>query len=89
MAKLKHGFPRATLTWADHFSDFEDGYSIEDIEKMMKKPAIRETSGYLVGENKRMVALAGTIEEDGTCSEIFLCMRKCILDMEVEERKQD
>ena len=51
--KLKHKFPRATVTWADHFSDFEDGFSLEDIMEMMKKPSIRETSGYLVGSNKR------------------------------------
>ena len=74
--------PFVEVTWADHYSDFEDGFSPEQIEKMLKKPAIRKTAGYLVGESKRMIAVAGTLEEDGTCSEVFLCMRKCVIKLE-------
>lgn len=71
--------PLIEVVWADHYSDFEDGFNDEDIQKLIAKPAIRKSSGYLVGENRRQIAIAGTVEEDGTYSEVFVCMKKCII----------
>lgn len=75
--------PRVTVTWADHWSDYEDGFSMEDIQEMVAKPCIRKTTGHLLPvSSKRQIAIAGTIEEDGTVSEVFICMKKAIINIE-------
>lgn len=75
--------PRITVTWADHYSEFEQGWSLEEIAKLVAKPCIRKTTGYLLPvSSKRQIAVAGTIEEDGTASEIFVCMKKVIIAIE-------
>lgn len=75
--------PRVTVTWADHYSDYNQGYSIEDIQKMVATPCIRKTTGYLLPiKSKRQIAIAGTIEDNGTASEIFICMKKAIISIE-------
>lgn len=75
----KEEFPRIEVVWADHYSNFEDGFTIAKIKEMLEDICIRKTSGYLVGENRRQLALASTIEDDGTVSEIFICMKKAII----------
>lgn len=72
-------FPKIEVTWADHYSNFEDGFTIDQIQQMLKKLCIRKTSGYLVGEDRRQLAIASTIEDDGTASELFICMKKAII----------
>lgn len=76
-------YPRVTVTWADHYSDYEQGYSLEDIEKLVKTPCIRKSTGYLLPtKNKRQIAIAGTIDDDNTFCEIFICMKKAIIEIE-------
>jgi len=77
--KINHEYPLISITWADHYSEFDDGFTLDEIKKLLDTPCIRETGGYLVGENKRQIAIAGTIEEDGTMSEVFICMKKAII----------
>ena len=74
-------YPLVVVEWADHYSNYEDGFSQDDITKMLNKLCIRKTVGYLVGENKRQIAIAGTAEEDGTFSEVFICMKKAIISI--------
>jgi len=76
---IKHEFPLITVKWGDHFcTGTNEPHELKDIIKMAK-PAIRETSGYLVYENKRMLAIAGTIEEDGTVTEVNFFIKRAIL----------
>lgn len=77
-----HKFPEVTVTWADHWSDYGQGFSIEDVEEKLRDYCIRKTKGWLIGQNKRQIAVAGTIEEDGTVSEFFVCMKKAIIKLE-------
>jgi len=79
MEPTMQDYPLVEIVWADHFSEFEDGYNLEQLLRLIKAPSIRKTVGYLAAENSRMVAIAGTIEEDGTFSEVFCCMKKCII----------
>lgn len=80
-------FPYVEITWADHYSEFKDGFSMEELQKMVETPCIRKSVGYLVADSKRQIAIAGTIEDDGTCSEIFVCMKKAIIKKKVMEEK--
>lgn len=81
--------PRVTVTWADHYSEYEQGFSLEDVEKMIKTPCIRKSTGYLLPiKDRRQIAIAGTIEEDETVSEIFICMKKAIIEIEYLDRKE-
>ena len=75
--------PRVTVTWADHYSEYEQGFTLDKVKKMVETLCIRKTTGYLlpVG-NRRQIAIAGTIEDDGTVSEIFICMKKAVMNME-------
>jgi len=52
---------------------------MEEVVEAAKKPIIRETGGYLVHENKRVIVLAGTIEQDGTLTECNFLMKKLII----------
>jgi hypothetical protein len=45
----------------------------------MARRVIRETSGYLVHEDRFVIGIAGTIEEDGTMCEINWFMKRAIL----------
>ena len=81
--------PRVTVTWADHYSEYDQGYSMEDIKKLVATPCIRKTTGYLLPvTNRRQIAIAGTIEEDGTVSEIFICMKRAIISTEYLDPKE-
>jgi len=75
---LKHDFPILTVLWLDHSgSETNQPYSLEDIVDMCK-PTERETTGYLVLETKQCLAVANTIEEDGTVTEIDFIIKRLI-----------
>jgi len=76
-------FPIITVEWADHYSEFDQGMSIDDVQKMVDTPAVRKTTGHLICEGKRQLAVASTIDfEDGKYSfcEVFICMKKAIIN---------
>lgn len=77
--KIQHDFPLIEVEWADHYSEFDDGHTLDEVIEMVNTPCVRQSSGYLIAENKRQIAIAGTVEEDGTYSEIFVCMKRSIL----------
>jgi len=82
MTKIKHNFPSIVVEWADHYSTpINESYSVEDVEKMLK-PFIRVTKGYLVGENRRVIAVASTLEEDGSVTDIDILMKRAIISRE-------
>ena len=75
-------FPDITVEWMDHYSEFEQGYSMDDVIKMVRTPAIRKTKGFLIYEGQRQIAIAGTIDfEEGEYSfcEVFVCMKRAIV----------
>ena len=77
---MKHTFPRITIQWGDHWcTEQNEPYSLEEIERMARA-VIRETSGYLVYEGKRVLAVAGTIEENGDATEINFFMKRAIIN---------
>jgi len=85
-------FPDIEVEWMDHYSEFEQGLSIDDVKKMVATPAIRVSKGYLVHEGKRQIAIAGTIDyEDGeyTFCEVFVCMKKAILYRSDKVKKKE
>ena len=65
MSKKVDDFPRITVKWADHYFVAED-MTLEEIEDQCSKPLIGRYSGYLVFENKRMIAVAGNLWEEDT-----------------------
>ena len=76
---MKHTYPNIIVRWADHFGTHtNESYELEDIIGMMK-PCIRETTGYLVAENKRVLAIAGTIEEDGSVTDVNFLMKRGVI----------
>ncbi len=84
-------FPHIIVEWMDHYSEFEQGFSLEDVQKMVKTPAIRQTAGFLVHEGQRQIAIAGTIDfEDGEYSfcEVFVCMKKAIVSRSDKPKKE-
>jgi hypothetical protein len=83
MAKKKiiHDYPFVGIEWADHWATgTNDPYTLEKLTELAKEPIIRETGGYLVHENKRVIVLCGTIEEDGTLTECNFLMKRLIIN---------
>lgn len=81
MAKkqIEHGYPYVAVTWYDHWATgTNDPKTVEQVIDDAV-PVIRETGGYLVYENEDVVALAGTIEEDYTVTEINVLFKLGIL----------
>lgn len=73
---------KVNVVWADHFGlEINEPYELEEIEERLK-PCIRETIGYLVAENRRVIAVAGTKEEDGTWTEVNFFMKRCVMKIE-------
>lgn len=76
---MKHSFPHITVRWEDHWcTESNEPYSVEEIAKMAKA-TVRETTGYLVYEGERVLAIAGTIEEDGQVTEVNFFMKQAII----------
>ena len=83
MAKkqIKHDYKYISVEWADHWATgTNEPFELEKLAEMAKKPIIRETGGFLVHENKRVIVLAGTVEEDGTLTECNFLMKRLILN---------
>lgn len=75
---VKHKYPKVTITWGDHWATHTNAaVDPEEIPGMLK-PVLRETTGYLVGKNKECLAIAGTIESDGSVCEVTILMRNAI-----------
>ncbi len=61
--------PLLSVVWTDAFSTDE----WTDLEELPKEPLACKSVGYMVGETKEMVSLAGTISEDGqACTTIHI-----------------
>lgn len=76
---MKHNFPLITVEWADHWAtETNKPYTVEEIADMAKA-VVRETTGYLVYEGKRVLGIASTIEEDGSATEINFFMKRAII----------
>lgn len=76
---LDHGYPLVTVRWYDHWcTEPNDTFTVEEVKEMARR-VIRESSGYLVHEDRFVVGIAGTIEEDGTMCEINWFMKRAIL----------
>lgn len=69
------------VTWADHWIDYGD-HDEETVADAVKEPYIGEYTGYLVGESKRMIALASNVWEDGSMSDVMYIMKKSIINNE-------
>lgn len=81
MSKLsiQHDYPLITVKWYDHWcTGVNDPYTVEEVKEMARR-VIRETSGYLIHEDRFVIGVAGTIEEDGTLTEINWFMKRAIL----------
>jgi len=57
---------------------------LSEIKKKLKKPCVRDSSEYLIAENDKVMAIAGTIDrEDGKeiFSDIFYCLKADVIDI--------
>lgn len=81
-AKFPHAYPKITVTWADHHATpINEEITPDSIHDWME-PSIRETTGYLVCETKRTLAVAGTIEENGSFCDVTVLMKRAVLNLE-------
>jgi len=71
--------PIVTIKWYDHWATgTNDSYSLEEVRDMAKR-VIRTTSGHLVYENKYLVVICSTIEEDDSVTECNFIFKRGIL----------
>lgn len=76
---IDHDYPLITVRWYDHWcTPSNTSYELEEVKRMARR-VIRETSGYLIHEDRYVIAVAGTIEEDETICEINYFMKRAIL----------
>ena len=68
---------REVIRWADHFF-ISETMTIDEIKSKLK-PYVRTTTGYVIAENRRVLAIASTIEPDGEFTEVNYLMKRCIL----------
>lgn len=72
---------REVIKWADHFFHSHT-MDIEEVKSRLK-PYIRTTTGYIIAENRRVVAIASTIEPDNDgFTEVNFLMKRCIISRE-------
>lgn len=78
-SNITHNYPLITVKWYDHWSTaVNEPYTREEVEAMARR-VVRETSGYLVYEDRFVIGVAGTLEEDETMTEISFFMKRSIL----------
>lgn len=69
-------YPEISLRWTDHW--FDDTCVLpSELDKM--KPMTHTTHGFLLAENKTMIAVAATIQEDQRGCEVTYIMKKNIV----------
>lgn len=69
-------YPEITVRWTDHW--FSDECVLpSDLSKM--KPMTHTTHGFLFAENKIMIAVAATVQEDKQGCEVTYIMKKNIV----------
>jgi len=79
-------YPWIDVEWADHWaSGTNDPLTLDAIVEMAKRPILRLTGGYKVHENRRVIVLAGTIEQDGTITECNFLMKRLIINRSDKE----
>ena len=77
---MTHDYKLITVRWYDHWStETNIPYTVEEVKQMARR-VVRETSGYLVYEDRFVIGVAGTIEEDDTMTEINWFMKRAILN---------
>lgn len=82
MAK-KVKYQQVSVKWLDHFSVYGDS-TMRDVNKNLKNPIERDSSGYLIKENDKVMAIAGTIDLDNgkeTFADVFYCLKADIIDI--------
>ena len=74
--KQQNSFPVVEVWWWDHHAS--ETNSPLTMEEIMEKcvPQVRQTIGYLIYETTKCIALAHTLEEDGTYTEIDFILKK-------------
>ena len=76
---MNHEYKLITVRWYDHWvTGANESFTVEEVKNMARR-VVRETSGYLVHEDRFVIGIAGTIEEDGTMCEINWFMKRAIL----------
>lgn len=78
---MKHDYPKVSVVWADHWCERGD-FEVEDVVENVKTPYMGEYTGYLVGESKRMIAIASNIWDDGGVSDPMYIMKRAIIKLE-------
>lgn len=81
MDKVEHSFPRVTVTWADHYTEYED-VDLDHIKEMVQNPYIGEYTGYLVAQSKRVIAIVSNVWDDESLSTPMYIMKKSIINLE-------
>lgn len=62
----------------DHHFD-SDSFKPDEVMDKMGKGWIRATAGYLAGENKEVVLIASTVDQDGKFTEVNTIIKKDIV----------
>ncbi len=76
---IDHDYKLITVRWYDHWcTGANDSYTVEEVKAMARR-VVRETSGYLIYEDRFLIGVAGTVEEDETLCEINWFMKRAIL----------
>lgn len=74
-------WPLVKIKWADHWIDYGDQDMDEVLEKL--KPYYGEYVGYLIAENKQMIAIASNKWQNGDPSEVMYIMKRAIVERKV------
>ncbi len=81
--------PIITVKWYDHWmSEINVCFTDEEIKAMARR-VVRETTGYLVYEDRFVIGVAGTVEEDNTKSDINWFMKRAILSRSDKQQRSD
>lgn len=76
-SRLKRG-DNIEVHWKDHFF-VEENMSIDEVKDRIKHPIIRKTKGHFVAQDRDTIAIASTIEDDGSFTETNFLLKKDII----------
>ena len=82
---MKH-YSVEMITWNDHH--FSQG-SVDSEFINTLKPFVQVSVGYVVVENKKMIALAMSINEDHQMCEVLCLIKKDIVERIILKEKED
>lgn len=84
MPKIKIG-SKVKVTWEDHWEITNRSYTLEQIKERCAKPYTGEAIGYVVLNNRKILALATNYwpEDEHYDGSFFMIIKKNIVDLEV------